>query len=352
MLRLWWYLSKMLLLRWVASAFGLVLLIGFVDSLSKTSEIADSDGGTGLDYMVLRAPIIFDQIFLFTLAIAILLTLVSLIRRNELVAFHGFGMSPTTQLRIFAPTVIFISILSGLFIDVRLPASVRALNVWGIADYKGGSISEETPLWLNDQAMNMSVSITGRIGLDRLTGLTFYIRNADGNLRGVAKAGSATYEDGAWALEDTKVTTLESAEDLLLSRWETQQSPDLIDRLAAEPRHLNLGDLAQFESLRGSGSRPSAAYLVWRLKRLTLPLSGLAILILCIPMMQRLGRRDSGTAAMVFTLGVSFVFLIVDGIATTLGAKGALSPIIASIGLSGGLILVGFYLMLRQEILE
>lgn len=352
MLRLAWYLSKLLLLRWVASAAGLVLLIGFVDSLSKTSEIADSDGGTGLDYMFLRAPIIFDQIFLFTLAIAILLTLVSLIRRNELVALHGFGLAPTVQLRIFAPVVIFITVISGLFIDMRLPASVRALNVWGIADYKGGSISEDTPLWLNDQAKNMSVSITGRAGLDQLTGLTFYLRNEEGILRGVAKAREATYRNGGWDLDGTQITSLEPSAELMLTRWETQQSPGLIDRLAAEPRHLDLSDLNRFERLRGSGSRPSSAYRVWRLKRLTLPLAGVAILMLCIPMMQRLGRRDSGTAAMVLTLGVSFVFLILDGIAATLGAKGAMSPLIASVGLSGGLVLVGIYLMLRQELLD
>lgn len=352
MIRVSWYLSKMLLLRWVFSAVGMVILIGFVDTLSKTDEFAETTGGTALDYTLLRAPIIFDQIFIFTLAIAILLTFVSLIRRNELVALQSFGLSPIAQLRIFAPVIILISVLAGVVIDTRLPSSVRALNVWGIADYKGGSISPDKPLQLNDQAMNMTVSIEGREGADRLVGLSFLLRTDTGTLRGVEWADDAEYREGVWHLNGVTSTTTTSAAFTSFDTWQTQQSPDLIDRLASEPRHLSISDLNRFEGLRGSGSRPSSAYRVWRLKRLTLPLTGLAILMLCVAMMQRLGRRDNGTVSMVITLGISFVFIIMDGIAATLGAKGGISPLVAALGLSSGLIVIGIYLTLQLEILD
>lgn len=352
MFRTAWYLSKMLLLRWVFAAVGMVLLIGFVDTLSKTDDFAEAAGGTALDYTILRAPVIFDQIFIFTLAIAILLTFVSLIRRNELVALQSFGLSPLAQLRIFAPMIIIICVISGFIIDQRLPQSVRALNVWGIGDYEGGSISPDEPLQLNDQSQNMTVSIQARVGEDALSGLTFIMRNETGTLRGVSWAEGAVYRDGVWQLSGTSSTRGIDGSDIQLTAWETGQNPDLIDRLASEPRHLSLRDLKRFEGLRGSGSRPSSAYRVWRLKRLSLPLTGLAILLLCIPMMQRLGRKDNGTASMVIALGISFVFLIMDGIAATLGAKGGLSPLIASLGLSTGLILVGIYLILQQELLD
>jgi len=110
-----------------------------------------------------------------------------------------------------------------------------------------------------------------------------------------------------------------------------------------------MADLLDLAALRGSGSRPSAAYRVWHLSRLTLPLSALALLMFAAPVMQRLGRRDSGTGALIIGIGVTFLFVMFNGIAITMGAAGALPAIPAALFftvLIGG---VGMYLWLRQE---
>ena len=126
--------------------------------------------------------------------------------------------------------------------------------------------------------------------------------------------------------------------------WETNQTPFLIDKLAAEPRDLALSDLAAFASFRGSGSRPSVSYQVWRLKRLGLPFSAVALLLLAAPIMQRLGRRDSGTPELILGVGLTFIFMIVDGIMVTMGSNGAVPAFIAALGASIVIAAVGLYL--------
>ena len=352
MWRLGLYISRIFLARWLVTAFGMVVLTGLLDSLANASEISSSgrDGGAWL-YMRLRMPIIFDQVFLFTLMLALLLTYVSLIRRNELVALQSMGLSVLAQVRYLAPAVLGVAGLAMFIIDRWVPPSVQALNDWGIGEYGGQIFDGGEKLWLNDNGL--FVAIEGRDGLNALTGLTFFQRTEDGHVEGVTWADRAEFQGDHWTLEGASALLVEGAGPLQspLPRWDTKQTPLVIDKLAAEPRDLSLADLQELASLRGSGSRPSAAYRVWRLARLSLPFSALALLLVAAPVMQRLGRRDSGTGGLIAGIGMTFLFMVIDGIAKTMGAAGALPVIPAALFFSILLAGIGLYLWLRQEVL-
>ncbi len=348
------YLSQVFLSRWFVTTFGILILIALLDSLANASEIAAAEeGGSALRYLWLRLPVIFDQIYLFALMLALLLTYVSLIRRNELVAVQGVGMSISTQVRMLAPVVVAVSAVAAFAIDRALPPAVRALDAWGVADYEGGNVSAEEPLWLNDGGT--FVRITGRRGVDGLLNLMFFERDELGHVRSVSWAQSAQYieADGGWRLSGVEVARVQGAgappDPKLI--WETNQDPSIIARLAAEPRNLAIDDLDRLARLRGSGSRPSSAYRVWQIGRYVMPLTALVFLVFAAPVMQRTGRRETGTMAMVVGLGCGFVFLIVDGIAKTMSAAGAMSAWAAGVGPTLIFGLIGVYLWLRQETL-
>ena len=351
MLRLIIYISKIFLARWLVAVFGMVILVGLLDSLANASAIAASGDGGALRYMMLRAPVIYDLVIVFSIMLALLLTFVSLIRRNELVAIQGIGLSIFAQVRALVPIVLVVSIGSLFLINHTLPPSVQALNAWGIGEYEEGTVTEDEPLWLNDNGL--FVRMKGRTGLDILTDLTFFHRDRAGYVQRVSWAQRATYQEGSWALEGIETLIVDSAEapPPPLTAWVTNQTPLLIDKLAAEPRDLSLRDLTAFASFRGSGSRPSASYKVWYIKRISLPFSALALLLLAAPIMQKLGRRDTGTFELIIGVGAAFLFMIVDGILITMGANGALLPEIAALGAPIVIAAIGLYLWLNQEIL-
>lgn len=353
MLRLMLYLSKIFMARWLVTIFGMVVLVGLLDSLANASAIsASADQGGALRYMLLRAPIIYDLVFLFSVMLSLLLTFVSLIRRNELVAIQALGLSVFAQIRALTPIVLLISGASVLLIDRTLPPSVQALNAWGIGEYEEGTVSEDQPLWVNDNSL--FVRMKGRDGLDVLKDLTFFHRDRDGYIERVSWARTATYNGSkGWTLEGIDTLTVDNAQapPPPMTAWVTNQTPLLIDKLAAEPRDLALTDLSAFAAFRGSGSRPSASYKVWYLKRISLPFASLAMLFLAAPLMQRLGRRDTGTLELIIGVGISFLYMIIDGIIVTMGSNGALMPAIAALGASITLACIGLYLWLRQEIL-
>jgi len=176
------YISKTFIFTWAMMVFGFLTLIGLLDSLANGADIVANGGGftDTFRYMALRAPVIFDRIFIFTLVVATLMTFVKLIRQHELVALLGFGISATKQVMLLTPAVVGASIASILFIDIAMAPAVRALQTWGIGEYKVKNITPDSPLWLEDQGH--IIRATQRIDYNTLGELRFFFRDDDGNV--------------------------------------------------------------------------------------------------------------------------------------------------------------------------
>jgi len=196
------YLSKSFLTIWLSVVFGFLLLIGLLDSLANGGDLL-SGGGNFADtfrYMILRAPIIFDRVFVFTLIVASLLTYVRLIRNHELVALLGFGFSVPKQFFTLTPIMLFCSLASIIFINFAMPPAVRTLQAWGIGEYKVKQISADRPLWIQD---GLDVVIArGRPGMNELSDLEIWERNEKGEILAGVWADWAVFDgDGGWILK-------------------------------------------------------------------------------------------------------------------------------------------------------
>ena len=132
------YLSGSFIRIWLTTVFGFIILIGLLDSLANGADIVGGGGqfSDTFKYMAYRAPVIFDRVFIFTLVVAMLLLFVKLIRQHELVAFLSFGISTPKQITLLAPSVVGAALVSIMIINTAMPPSVRALQAWGIGEYK------------------------------------------------------------------------------------------------------------------------------------------------------------------------------------------------------------------------
>jgi len=289
------YLSKSFIIVWLTVVFGFLVLIGLLDSLANGGDIMANGGGFSdtFRYMMLRAPVIFDRIFMFTIVVAILLVFVKLIRHHELVALLGFGISVPKQIGLLAPAVLGATIASIIIINTAMPPAVRALQAWGIGEYKTKIITDENPLWLESSGDIVRAGL--RPSMDTLGNLEFFNRNENGEVISVIWAEEAKFIDKSWVLTGVQSLPIEGADGeprLALkqsrsSTWDTRQTPATIARLAAEPRDLALSDMRQFRRKGNSGSKPSFAYAFWYLHRITRPLAALVLLLCAVPIMQQ-----------------------------------------------------------------
>jgi len=353
------YISKTFIITWLTLVFGFLTLIGLLDSLANGGDIVKSGGGFSdtFRYMFLRAPVIFDRIFVFTLVVATLMTFVKLIRQHELVALLGFGISATKQVLLLTPAVIGASLVSILFIDFAMAPAVRSLQNWGIGEYKVKNITNENPLWLEDKGR--IVRAAQRINYETLGDLRFFLRDEAGNVERIWHAERANYKNPNWELSGVEELEVKGADGETRTFapvkgprvWETRQNPTSIARLAADPRDLSLSEMRNFSKRGNSGSKPSFAYKFWHAHRITRPLAALILLIACAALMQRTGREDTGSRTLILGITMAFVFLIFDGAMATFAASGGVGvwPAIALPLLVFGI--GGSFMLLRTETL-
>ncbi len=355
------YLSKKFIIFWLTVVFGFLVLIGLLDSLANGADIFAAEGAKFTDtfrYILYRLPVIFDRVFMFTLVVATLFVFVSLIRNHELVALIGFGLSVPKQISLLAPIMLTCTIVSVTLINLTMPPSVRALQAWGIGEYKIKNITDKTPLWLEDG--NDIVRAAGRPSMNTLSGLQIFKRNLDGELEQIIWAQTAEYSGKHWNLNEVHILDVADANGeprlaypaLRGLTWDSNQNPDSIARLAADPRDLSLADQKNFREKGNSGSNPRFAYGFWYLHRLTRPLAALVLLICCVPIMQRTARQDTGDKALFVGLSLGFIFLIVDGAMATFATSGGMAiswSIIAPLAIFS---LLGAYLCLEKETLS
>lgn len=325
--RLTRYLSLLFLQRLVVVALALVALLGVLDALSNADKLPAGAGFEGqMRYMWLRLPALFDRIVVFAFLLAALLTYASLFRRNELVSISASGISVFGQMRTLAPVVFVAGVVSALAIDIAAPPSSRALQAW----LGAGALQEDaqTPekLWLSDGPLLIELSSMQK---DELSGITIFERNAEGAVVSVTMAETARPADGGWQLSNTSQRRFDGDAPREMSFWPSPQTPDSLQLLLAPPRDLAISNLLALSEMRGSGSRPSGAYLLWALNRILLPVTAIGFLFLAVPIMQVYGRRSNADLAVAAGVAAGFVYMVVDGILKTLAENGSLSPVLA-----------------------
>jgi len=351
------YLSKTFLFTWLTTVFGFLVLIGLLDSLANGGDIvASGEGFQGtFRYMLLRAPVIFDRIFIFTIVVAILLVFVKLIRQHELVALLGFGISAPKQIVLLIPIVLGASLVSITFIDLAMAPAVRALQEWGIGEYKVKNITADNPLWLEDG--NNIVRATERVTFDELGDMQIFERSENGEVESVIWAERAVYDEPNWKLNGVEILTIAGSDgekrsalrDGEARMWETNQTPKSIARLAAEPRDISLSEMRTFKQRGNSGSKPRFAYSFWHAHRLTRPLAALILLLCCVPLMQRTGREDTGDKSLILGITMGFVFLIIDGAMATFATSGGIAVATAISFPLALFALFGAFMLVRTE---
>lgn len=344
------YLAVIFLQRLLVTTFAMVVMLGVLDALGNADLLPESAGlGGHLRYMMLRMPILFDRVFLFALLLALLTSYVTLIRRGELVVMAATGLSVAGQIRAMLPAVLLASLLAAVLIDQVNPAARRALEDWLGPEALRGESQDPDELWLADEAW--LVEVAGIEG-DRLTGLTLFQRGENGRIAAVIEAAAARPLIDGWALEGTRQLRFDGRDDPAPAVWFTEQTPHTVRLLMAPPRDIAMTDLWRLSQLTRSGSRPSAAYRVWFLARLLLPLVAIGFLVFAVPLMQHFGRRDSGDLALAGGMLTGFAYMIADGVVKTLAESGTIGALPAVLVPAGCLALVGLWLARRRAVLR
>lgn len=340
------YLSVQFLKMNLTISFAMLAILSVLDALSNSDLLPEAAGFQDhLWFMLLRAPILYDQILSFAFLLSLLVTYVLLIRRNELVSIAAAGWSAMDQIKALIPAVIVASLMSLILIDQAAPRAQQSLVGWLGLNAVTKDTKRADVLWLVDGSDLVRIET---IAEDSLSGLTFFKRSEKGSIAAVSHAETAMAEPGGWRLQGVTQERFDDGNIDLPTFWTSIQTPETLRLLVLNPRYLSGADLWRLSHLRGSGNRASSAYLVWLNSRLAIPLMALGFLTITVSIMQRFGRDTKAELVMVCAMGGGFVYAILDTIAKTLPESAGIDPALAAFSPVLCLLGVGLFLMKRS----
>lgn len=328
-----WMLTRMLFIRFVFILFGISIFVITLDVVTYAKEILalrGGDLGVIFSYFLLRAPATLSTFLPISVLIALLLVLMEMSYRNEMPAIWSSGVSPFRIVLMLLPFALFVSGLNFLLNDQAVPRAAPTLRDWGIGDYGEKKLKvggERDPIWMR-AGRDILRAGSANAQATELADVIIFRRDDTGLLREQIMAKTAVLNQDRWQLSNVLVYYRDNLPPNRLDQMIYSGSfrPAAAGARSGDPEEMSMSDLGYFIENSGFGIRPTWVYQTWWHKRLTLFVTALAMVALCIPLAVRF-RRGGGIGVMFAVgIGLGFLFFIVDGISLTMGELGFVTP--------------------------
>jgi lipopolysaccharide export system permease protein len=351
-----WMLTRMILIRFVFVLFGISIFVITLDVVTYAKEILALDNGSPaivFSYFLMRAPGTLSTFLPISVLLALLLVLMELSYRNEMPAIWSAGISPFRLVLMLLPFALMAGGLNFLLNDRAVPGAAPILREWGIGDYGEKKLKvggERDPIWMR-AGRDILRAGSANAQATELEDVIIFRRDEAGLLREQIMAKRAVLNQDRWHLSNVLVYYRDNLPPNRLDQMIYSGSfrPAAAGARSGDPEEMSMSDLGYFIENSGFGIRPTWVYQTWWHKRLTLFVTALAMVALCIPLAVRF-RRGGGIGLMFAVgIGLGFLFFIVDGISLTMGELGFVTPWFAAWAPVLGLAAVAGVISFRTE---
>ncbi len=351
------YLARLFVTRILGVLVLLVLVLQMLDLLSESGDILAVPGNGEAQlwyYISLRTPQLIARFLPYSVLLATLFTFWPLNQNSEVIAMRAAGLSAHQVLAPMLLTAAVITLVSFGFNETVVTKATGTLKIWNELRYapipKDSGV--RTNVYLRDGPDILTTrTISGTGKATRMTGVTWYHRDAGGMVLEQLRAPGAVYANPGWRL------TAPLAFDVAATR--SRQLPDTVVAAALTPAQvaitridpdgLNIIDLGhKIGALRASGRRTDELDGKWWHK-LAGPLSALLMPLLGSVAAFGLARSGQLLVRAVVGMALGFAYFVVDNAALAMGNFGGYPPLIAAWAPFLLFLLVGETVLVRTE---
>ena len=350
------YAAKLFLTRSAAVLIALVLVLMTLDLLGESSKILKVPGNGEAElwrYVSLRIPLLISRFLPFAVLLGALIAFAGLNQHSEVISMKAAGLSAHQILAPMIAASLGVAIALFAFNELVVVKSARTLSAWDAADYKpippsSGILSN---VWIRDgDDLVRARIVAGRGPQTELRGVTIYERDY-GALAKVIEAERATQVPGGWRLEN--VSSYDARMNIVMRR------PEMTDLSGVDPTRFTLAKVdpaeRDFISLRRSidelaaAGRPTEEARTGWWHKISGPLSTLLMPLLAAT--AAFGLARSGKVLLRATIGMAlgFAYFVADNFSMALGNYGAYPPFLAAWAPFLMFLLIGEFVLIRQE---
>lgn len=323
------YLSRLLAFRVLAVLACLLSLALSFDLLENGAEIVAAYGATSLaEYAMLRAPLILLSVLPLGVLVGAALSFLTLAARNEMVMLRAAGFNTLRVILMLVPLAVVFGTAQNQLASKLGPASDRTLVGRFPVLYK--TVSVEREQWLRDW---QAVIRVGRAteGGTVLTDVSVFETSSKGALERRIDAAKASYGGDGWDLTDVTVHDRTGAPvQQPRMRLETRLTPGTVLAAAHRSELVDIGEVREVLSGSVPGARSTAFYSIQLWNGYAAFLTPVVMFLFGAMASFGLSRSGGGLGYVVLGLLGGAVFVVVDGVFSSLGEAGAMNVILAA----------------------
>ena len=318
------------------SFVAVFLIVDFFEKIDNFTEAGVSLTRVGYYYALFVPQIVFLMAPVAVL-VAVLISLGLLARNSEIVACKAGGLSVFNLSRPIFVASIALSVLMFLLADTVIPRTSAVINsIWNLEveqDDDATSLVREN-IWLKSQGR---IYHFGRYDGETklLTDISINFFDQSFHMVERIEAERARPADGQWELENGLVKTNETGGDIVVERFEKKlvQLPEIptgYSRAELSSDEMSFLELSEFISrMKQEGYDPLRFRVDLQLK-LSFPFICAIMAIIGLPI--AFWKEKGGGIALGIGVGIglSFCYLVLLGLARSLGYSGLIPPAVAA----------------------
>jgi lipopolysaccharide export system permease protein len=350
------YAARLFLIRSLAVLVMLVLVLMTLDLLGESGKILKVPGNGEAElwrYVSLRVPLLISRFLPFSVLLGALITFAGLNQHSEVVSMKAAGLSAH---QILAPMIVAslgVAVLLFAFNELVAVKSARTVNAWTDADYKAipPSSGVLSNVWIRDGNNIVRARLVfGKGANAHLQDVSIFDREG-GALGKVIDAEKGEQVRGGWRL--TNVRTYDARMNIVM------RQPQMIALQGVEPDRFTLAKVdpnerdflalrEEITALEAAGRPADEARTGWWHK-ISGPLS--TVLMPLLAATAAFGLARSGHVLLRATIGMAlgFTYFVADNFSLALGNYGAYPPFLAAWAPFLLFLLIGEFVLIRQE---
>ncbi|MBV5338699.1 MAG: LPS export ABC transporter permease LptG [Deltaproteobacteria bacterium] len=344
-----------LLMLCISGFVGIYLVIDLIEKIPRFMR-AGGNAGDMLQYFIWKLPEMISRTATFSVLMATLLTLGVLSRDSEIIALRSCGIS---LLRISLPMLtlgLFVSILLLINTELILPysyAHTEQIENVKIKKKSDRITFKRNNIWFRSKSMILQARLF-EPKTSTLSGVVVW--NVDSFMNPVSRidAAAALYREGRWTLNSTTLRNFESAAGYAPHSAQTIEL-DLklkigdLQVLENDADNMSIRTLKEYAENLRSGGYQAYRYLTLMHAKIASPFAALVMVLLGIPFALK-NNRSGGIAMRIGTsIGIGFVYFVVNAVLLSYGRNGVLTPVVAAWGANFIFLLSGIWLSMTVK---
>lgn len=333
-----------------------VTLFVAIDVMSKLSTLKNVNEMALVSYYLYGVPEVIVKMLPVACLTALMVTLSSLSKNNELVALFASGISLVRLSMPMLLSVVFVSLVGFMVTDQAVPTLTKQKNYIYYRDIEKNpsmfSTVKTNRIWYRSKNAIFNIKTLSQEG-KVAQGLTLYFFSDKWDLLQMITATRVDMKGSSWDLHDGSVTVFQSDTSFpLTSNFQEKtivMSEDASDLQSSGHTSdmLSVKELRRFIEKNREAGLDTLRYEVEYHNKFSFASVGLIMCLLGLPF--SIGKARSGGT--VLNLGIAFVlvfiFWVLSSSTLTLGLHGYLSPIISA-WLPHGMMSVGAGIMILR----